>query len=144
MDRKEFDELRRQLQAFPVRRTVTIGLVVLVVAVLLWLSVSSVYTVAANEVGVVQRFGRYMTPPAEPGLHWKLPFGIDTVQLVKVNRVETLEFGYRTQQIPTRGRTVYGPGAGDTLMLTGDQNIVQVEWIVQFKISDPAPVDPKS
>ncbi len=94
------------------------------------------YKVGADEVGVVQRFGRY-TRITQPGLHFKLPFGIETVKKPKVRRNFTEEFGFRTVQpgIQTQYRKV---GYEDeSLMLTGDLNVAVVEWIVQYKIKDP-------
>ncbi len=140
MERRDidFDDFMRQMKEFPFGKIVKITLAVVVAILVLWLVFSSFYTVEADEVGVVQRFGKYIGPPAPPGLHFKLPFGIDRVQTVKMKRVETLEFGFQTAKVPTRGRTQYGGGSGELLMLTGDQNVVSVEWIVQYKIKDPA------
>jgi membrane protease subunit HflK len=98
--------------------------------------VSSVFTVNPEEVGVIQRFGKY-TRVVSPGLNFKLPFGIETVKKVPVERQLKEEFGFRTK---TAGiRTEYVPRAfqQESLMLTGDLNAGEVEWIVQFRISDP-------
>ena len=108
------------------------------VAVLLGLVVvmDSVYQVQPEEVGIIKRFGKYNAPPRPPGLQFKLPF-IDTVMLVPVQRQLKQEFGFRTQ---TAGqRTIYSPQdfLGESLMLTGDLNVAVVEWIVQYRISDP-------
>ena len=108
------------------------------VAVILGLVVvmDSVYQVQPEEVGIIQRFGKYNAPPRPPGLQFKLPF-IDTVMLVPVQRQLKQEFGFRTQ---TAGqRTIYSPQdfLGESLMLTGDLNVAVVEWIVQYRISDP-------
>jgi membrane protease subunit HflK len=102
-----------------------------------WL-VSCVYTVGVNEVGVIQRFGRYVTPPRLSGLHFKLPRGIEKVTKVKVDYVYTEEFGLRT--VKAGVRTEYAPSRaylGEALMLTGDLNCAIVPWIVQFRISEP-------
>lgn len=108
------------------------------VAVILGLVVvmDSVYQVQPEEVGIIKRFGKYNAPPRPPGLQFKLPF-IDTVMLVPVQRQLKQEFGFRTQ---TAGqRTIYSPQdfLGESLMLTGDLNVAVVEWIVQYRISDP-------
>ncbi len=94
------------------------------------------YTVEPNEVGVLLRFGRF-TQIAGPGLHFKLPFGIDKVKKVKVEFVYKEEFGFRTK-IPAR-RTIYEDieYPEESLMLTGDLNVLNVEWVVQYKIKDP-------
>ncbi|MDD5691530.1 MAG: FtsH protease activity modulator HflK, partial [Candidatus Omnitrophica bacterium] len=77
-----------------------------------------------DEVGVMQRFGRY-TGLSSPGLHVKIPFGIDKVTPIKVEKIFKEEFGAGVL------------GAESSLMLTGDLNILDVRWIVQFKIKDP-------
>ena len=104
------------------------------------------YQVDQDEAGVVQRFGLYVrTTP--PGLHMKLPFGVETVQLVKITHIFKEEFGFRT--VSPGVRTVYegressdfngrsDPFLQESLMLTGDLNAAVVEWIVQYKIQDP-------
>lgn len=94
------------------------------------------FTVAPEEVGVVMRFGKY-TRTVNPGLNFKLPFGIENVYKVPVERQLKLEFGFRTT---TPGvRTQYAPVKyqEESLMLTGDLNAAEVEWIVQYRISDP-------
>lgn len=105
--------------------------------VLIFLGSSSFYTVAVDEVGVVQRFGRYVrTSP--PGLSFKLPRGIEKVTKVKVRYVFKEEFGFRTLQAGIKTR--YAPSGGymnESLMLTGDLNVAVVPWIVQYRIKDP-------
>ena len=98
--------------------------------------VGTIYSIGPDEVGVVQRFGRYIaTTP--PGLHMKLPFGIDKVTPVKVERVFKEEFGTRT--IRPGIKSQYSPYSyvDESLMLTGDLNILDVRWIVQFRVKDP-------
>ena len=95
----------------------------------------SVYQVEPEEVGVVRLFGEYMrTTP--PGLQFKLPF-IETVDKVPVQRQLKQEFGFRT--LGAGVRTVYSQQdfMGESLMLTGDLNVAVVEWIVQYRVSDP-------
>jgi len=97
---------------------------------------SSWFTVKPEEVGVVLRFGKY-TRTVNPGLNFKLPFGIEKVYKVPVERQLKLEFGFRTT---TPGvRTQYAPTKyqEESLMLTGDLNAAEVEWIAQFRIKDP-------
>jgi len=107
-------------------------LALLVVSILL----TAFYTIEPDEVAVVQRFGRYVRQ-AEPGLHFKLPFRLETVRKVKAQRVFKEEFGFRTEQPGVRTR--FSPNAfpEEALMLTGDLNVAVVEWIVQYKIKDP-------
>jgi len=110
---------------------------VFVLIILGFWGISCVYTVGVNEVGVVQRFGKYVRQTAS-GLHFKLPRGIEKVTKVKVDYVYTEEFGLRT--VKAGVRTEYAPSRaylGEALMLTGDLNCAIVPWIVQFRISEP-------
>jgi membrane protease subunit HflK len=113
------------------------GWIILLLVVLVYLGSSAFYTVAVDEVGVVQRFGRYVRT-VEPGLHFKLPRGIEKVTKVRVRFVYKEEFGFRTLQAGVR--TQYAAGQAydsESLMLTGDLNVAVVPWIVQFRIKDP-------
>jgi len=104
--------------------------------VVLFLVLTSFYVVDTDEVGIIRRFGAY-SRTTEPGLHWKLPFNIERLDKVKVKRVFKEEFGFRTLQAGVNTR--YSPKAYDdeALMLTGDLNVLDVDWTVQFKIKDP-------
>lgn len=114
-------------------KAVLIGLAVLLV---LWTATSSFYTVQPDEQTVIKRFGRVIGI-AQPGWHLKLPFGMDAVQPVATERVLKQEFGFRSQT-PERNRTQFAGGYPDeSLMLTGDLNIIQVEWVVQYRVDDP-------
>ena len=98
---------------------------------------TSFYTVEPEEEAVVIRFGKYVdTYP--PGLHFKLPFGIDKEIKVKTKQVLQAEFGFRSQDFSSR-RTQYAQGDFDdeSLMLTGDLNVADVEWVVQYQIAEP-------
>jgi membrane protease subunit HflK len=111
----------------------------LVLAVLLLvLLVTSYYQVEPAEVGVVQRFGKYVRT-TEPGPHLKIPFGVETVTKVPVQRQLKEEFGFRTVQPGVRSAFAKpGPETlGESVMLTGDLNVAVVEWIVQYRIKDP-------
>ena len=109
-----------------------ISLVIVGIFVLV-LVISSLYSVGPDEQGVIQRFGKYVRT-TNPGLHTKLPFGIETAKKVKVKYIFKEEFGFRT--IKAGVRTVYSTNKylGESLMLTGDLNLAVVEWIVQYKI----------
>lgn len=98
---------------------------------------SSFYTVQPAEEAVIIRLGKYVKS-SPPGLHFKLPFGIEQAIKVKTKLVLQEEFGFRSAETTT-GRTEYQKGAFDkeSLMLTGDLNVGDVEWIVQYQISDP-------
>jgi len=99
---------------------------------------SSFYTVEPDEEAVVLRFGKYLGEPRTPGLHFKVPFGIDKVIKVQTKRVLQEEFGFRTVSSKFR-RTNYSENSFDneSLMLTGDLNVADVEWVVHYQISDP-------
>ncbi len=98
---------------------------------------TSYYTVDPDEEAVIIRLGKYQGT-ALPGLHFKLPLGIDRVIHVKTKRVLQEEFGFRTSD-PRSRVTTYDNNSFDdeSLMLTGDLNVADVEWVVQFQISDP-------
>jgi modulator of FtsH protease HflK len=110
----------------------------IVVVLLLWAAFTSVYTVQPEQRAVIKRFGAVIGI-SDPGLHFKLPFGIDEVQFVATERVLKQEFGFRAEGTRTSGRTAYEAAAfeDESLMLTGDLNIIDVEWVVQYRINDP-------
>ncbi|MEE4358281.1 MAG: FtsH protease activity modulator HflK [Desulfococcaceae bacterium] len=91
------------------------------------------FTVKPSEVGVVQRFGKYART-AQPGLHFKLPAGIETVTKVNVRRIETEEFG--AHLYGDRDSRYVTANSNATLMLTGELNVAMVPWIVQYRIKD--------
>jgi len=97
---------------------------------------SSFFTIEPEEVGVILRFGKY-TRTAEPGLNFKIPLGIENVIKVPVERQLKQEFGFRTQQAGVRSRYETDRYQEESLMLTGDLNAAEVEWIVQYRIADP-------
>jgi len=123
-------EAAKKLQRFK-------GLIPLVVAGIVVIAglFGSFYSVGPDEVGVIRRFGKYART-TNPGLHLKVPF-IEKVNKVKVKYIFKEEFGFRT----TRAGVIsqYSPREyfDESLMLTGDLNVLVVEWIVQFKIKDP-------
>lgn len=104
----------------------------------LWAIFSCFYTVQPEERAVVKRFGRVIGI-SDPGLHFRLPFGIDTVQVVATERVLKQEFGFRTEALDGGDRTRFSPVdfENESLMLTGDLNVINVEWVVQYRIADP-------
>ncbi len=108
----------------------------LVLAAFLGLFLSSFYQVETDEAGVIRRFGKYQHT-TEPGLHLKWPFSIDKLDLIKVRRVFKEEFGFRT--IKAGIKTEYSTKSylDESLMLTGDLNVLEVQWIIQFKVKDP-------
>jgi len=105
-----------------------IGVVALVLVVGL---LSSVYTVDDKQQAVVTTFGK-VTDITGAGLHFKLPFGIQKVQKVDVNVYQKIELGYSTD--PNNG---YKTNVNESTMITGDYNIINVDFFVEYKISDP-------
>ena len=95
-----------------------------------------IYSIGPDEVGLIQRFGKYIELTS-PGLHVKLPFGIDKVTPIKVEKVFKEEFGFKTLQPGIKSYYSKGSYADESHMLTGDLNILDVRWILQFKIKDP-------
>jgi membrane protease subunit HflK len=98
------------------------------------------FTVQPEETGVIQRFGA-VNRTVGPGLHFKLPDGIEKVRRVPTERVLKEEFGFATTALVTGEKTQYAPGKKTfkevSLMLTGDLNVIDVQWIVQYRIEDP-------
>ncbi|HVS10457.1 MAG TPA: FtsH protease activity modulator HflK [Planctomycetota bacterium] len=98
---------------------------------------SSIYTVQPEGEAVVKRFGRVVAI-REPGLHFKLPFGIDRAIFVPTARVLKEEFGFRTVDAGQRSSYQKSRAHQDeSLMLTGDLKVIDVEWVVQYRIADP-------
>lgn len=97
---------------------------------------SSFYSIGPDEVGIIRRFGKYATTTS-PGLHWKLPLNIDKLNKVKVTYIYKEEFGFRTMQPGVSTKYSHKGYLDESSMLTGDLNVLIVDWIVQYKIKDP-------
>lgn len=102
---------------------------------LLWLLLFVRFTVETEEVGVITRFGEYVSE-ARPGLNFKFPF-IDQVEFVPVQRQLKQEFGYRTTSAGVNTTYRKAGYEDESLMLTGDLNLADVEWVIQFRIDNP-------
>jgi modulator of FtsH protease HflK len=100
------------------------------IGVLIWLG-TGVYVVNPGEQGVVRHFGREVARTA-PGLNYRLPAPIQAVDVVNVQAIRRIEVGFRTE----RGQAVRQPA--EALMLTGDENIVDAQLIVQYRVRDPS------
>ena len=132
MQGQPWDEMQPYFRLITPKRIILVIVILLAVA----MALTSMYTVEADEVAVVLRFGKYIdTTP--PGLRFKLPLGIDQVIGVPIQRVFKEEFGFRTLRAGVR--TQYDPRdySDESLLLTGDLNIADVEWVVQYQISEP-------
>ena len=115
------------------------AVVVLVVILLVAAGASSVYSVPADSQAVVKRFGAVVRIE-NPGLQFRLPFGMERATIIPTKRVLKEEFGFRTVQPGERTRYRKTPEMQEmeSLMLTGDLNVIDVEWVVQYRITDPA------
>ncbi len=133
---REFNPMDFRLPKLPrIKLGVFKGIVLAIVVVIVL--VGSIYQIKPEEVGVILRFGKF-TRTADPGLHFKLPLGIETLTRVPVQRQLKLEFGFRTVRPGARSEFRVTPETlREAVMLTGDLNVVVVEWIVQYKIKDP-------
>ncbi|WP_016777662.1 FtsH protease activity modulator HflK [Anaerophaga thermohalophila] len=108
---------------------------IITVVVLLIIAWSGFFQVGPEEAGVIVRFGKY-TKTVMPGLNFKIPF-IEQVYKVPVERQQKLEFGFRTTEANVRSQYTKSGTQDESLMLTGDLNLADVEWVVQYRINDP-------
>jgi membrane protease subunit HflK len=140
MNSREFLERRMGGRGLPpgIGRHVSTAIVGILILLLAIEAFTIFYRVDASDEGVVLCFGQHVRT-SSPGLHLKLPWPIEQVYKVPVQRIQTLEFGFKTER-PGRV-TRYAPDTSDELavseMLTGDLNLAQVEWIVQYRVKDP-------
>jgi len=132
MQLQQWDEMKPYLRLVTIKRAFTVIIGVFIIVILF----TSFYTVDADEVAVVLRFGKYVRE-TEPGLQFKLPLGIERAIDVPIRKLLKEEFGFRTLQAGVR--TQYDPRdyPGESLLLTGDLNIADVEWVIQYKIENP-------
>ncbi|MBW6515211.1 MAG: FtsH protease activity modulator HflK [Candidatus Cloacimonetes bacterium] len=128
----EFD---KKVKGFLGNQKKLIVWIIILIGILIILS-TGLYTVNPEEVGVIQRFGKYIQT-TDPGLRFKIPFGIDKLTKVRVRYVFKEEFGFRTLEVGARTRYSQQDFSDESLMLTGDLNIADVEWIIQYQIKDP-------
>ena len=114
-------------------RFIAIALVVIIGLVVI---LSTVFTIEPEEVGVVLRFGRYVRT-ADPGLNFRFPPPIEQLYKVPVQRQLKEEFGFRTQQAGVRSEYSPEDFSAESMTLTGDLNVATVEWIAQYRVTDP-------
>ena len=105
---------------------------ILIVVIIIWL-LTGTYIVGADQQGVIKRFGEYVRV-AGPGIHYHLPFPIESVQRPRVTEVKRAEIGFRTVDQGPPARYVDRPN--ESIMLTGNLNIVDCDMIVQYRIRD--------
>ena len=126
------DALQPDLNRFSAKHFIWVIIAVLI----LYGFATSVYTVPEDSKAVVLRFGKDVRQE-EPGLHFKLPVGIEKHYPVPVKRIFKEEFGFRTLKASVTTQYDSRDYPSESLMLTGDLNIADVEWVVQYKILDP-------
>jgi len=131
------EKIQRRWQSFNFKGSPILLLAVTLIVISLW---TAWFTIQPEETGIVQRFGKVIRT-AGPGLHFKVPFGIETVQTLPTARVLKEEFGFRTLTAVSGQRTQYAANSqafkSESLMLTGDLNVIDVQWIIQYRIEDP-------
>lgn len=135
---QQFDPMREwhRIKSNPKPAIFTVAGIVLFI-LLIWMVMSVYYTVEANEEAIILRFGKCVGTESA-GLHFKLPFGIDTILKAQVNEKKRQEFGFRTAQAGVQ--TIYRPETkalkDESRILTGDLNILMVKWVVRYQIKD--------
>ena len=132
-DLNDFDWRQFDWKSFDQNRSAIILLIAVVVFV--WGLMTSLYTVQAESQGVVQRFGKYIKT-VDSGLRFKIPFGIDRVNIVPVKRQMKQEFGFGTDGATNRWQSS-NDQESERSMVTGDLNAANVEWIIQYRILEP-------
>jgi membrane protease subunit HflK len=129
----QVDEILERLKKFKIPG----GPLLILLVVLIVLVSTTIYTVGVDEVGVIQRFGKYVRI-TQPGLNLKLPAGIEKITKVKVRRVYKEEFGFQSSRESEEQQVSSASENNNVvLMLTGDLNVALVPWIVQYRIGDP-------
>jgi membrane protease subunit HflK len=117
-----------------------LGISLLLLAVIAIWGLTGFFRVQSEELGVVMRFGKYVRD-AQPGLSYHLPYPIETVQFPKVLRVSTLNIGFTFDESPRRARDGRRDIQEESLMLTGDENIVDVQFTVLWRIKPKGAAD---
>ena len=147
------DEIIKKIQEFinkflPGNKSGGLLPIILVVSILIviW-GLSGLYRVLPDEQGVVLRFGKF-TSTTQPGLNYHIPYPVETVLTPKVTKVNRIDIGFRSETDSGFGSTGVADVSEESLMLTGDENIVNIDfsvfWVIKdagkflFKIQDPA------
>ncbi|MBW2251447.1 MAG: FtsH protease activity modulator HflK [Deltaproteobacteria bacterium] len=129
----QVDEIIKKFKGFKLPG----GPIIIIVIIIIFFATSTFFTVKQDEVGVVQRFGKYVRT-MQPGLSFKLPAGIEKVTKVNVKKVQTEEFGFTSGTGDPRSRfSGRSDNVNVALMLTGDLNVGLVPWIVQYRVKNP-------
>ena len=105
----------------------------LAIVLAIW-AASGFYKVETGELGVIRRFGAFTTT-TNPGLQYRIPWPVDQVDKIQVEEIRSMELGFRSAQ--QRGSTIPRPVLVESLMITGDENLVNIQVVVQYRINDP-------
>lgn len=109
--------------------------IILLVVILIIIGLGGFFQIGPEEAGIVTRFGKY-TRTVEPGLNFKIPI-LEKVEKVPVERQQKQEFGFRTSKPGVRTQYTRRGTKDESLMLTGDLNLADVEWVVQYRVDNP-------
>jgi membrane protease subunit HflK len=120
---------------FPIGKILSIAILAAIVLIVVAVISTGFYTVPADSQAVLQRFGKYVSTE-DPGLHFKIPLGVDHATIIPVSRQLKMEFGYGTEGATNPNQTDTESDATKD-MVTGDLNEAEVEWVVQYRITDP-------
>lgn len=137
MDARDFDFSKAHFERIVQLAALAVAIILVFIGVK-----SCFYTLDAKlgENAVIQRFGKYVTTVEEPGLHFKLPFGIDTVTIQRVREVRRHEVGFRSTGASTSRVAVRQPTFArepeHAISITRDHNLVDAEYVIQYRISD--------
>ena len=129
-----FDNFQEKLKVFPKKNKPASLSAILLILLAIW-GASGFYRVGTDEQGVVTRFGEYVRT-TEPGLHYHLPFPVETALKPKVTRVNRIEVGFRTSQSQFNQSPQARQVPEEALMLTGDENIVELNFTIFWIIND--------
>ncbi|MCF7669487.1 MAG: FtsH protease activity modulator HflK [Verrucomicrobia bacterium] len=135
---ERFSDLEKSFREFTLdnKRLLQFIPAVIIGILLIWGAATSWFTIDPEEEGVVLRFGKH-TRTVEPGLHFKIPWGIEKVYPVPVKRQLKEEFGFRTTSANVRSSFTTAGREKESEMLTGDLNVANVEWTTQYMIVSP-------
>ena len=106
---------------------------VVAIAVIGYLA-TGIYIVNPGEVGIVRQFGAVTGAPSDPGLHWRIPWPVQRADIISIERIDSIEVGFRNVE----GVQVIQQVAGEARMITGDENLVDVQLVVQYRVRDAA------
>ena len=129
----EWEEFLSKLPQLPKFMKAGLPSIIIIVVLIIWVA-SGIYIVGPGEQGVVRQFGRVIQPPTTPGLNYHWPWPVQQVDVINVEQVRRLEVGFRSNP---RRPSLVRPVPAESQMLTGDENIVDAQLIVQYRIKDP-------